>query len=484
MVEFNAIPETLRTPGVFIEIDAQNAQQGPTIQAYRALVVGQQVSGTALTPFRATNADAVGAEFGRGSIIHQMAKAWFGANKSTEVHFLGVADDGGATAATFTLTVTGTATAAGTLFLYIDGRRFEVGVANADDANAIAAAINTKLGTIDDLSVTAAVVTNVVTLTARNAGTVGNGVDARFNLQEGEEFPAGVSVAAAAGVAGATDPSTSGLFANLGNVQYHVMAGGLSTAAFISAFEAELATRFGPLLQQDGNAIFALDDTHSNLVTFGDARNSQHSTIVGIENSPTPFWELAAVTAGVVAFHGQQDPGRPFQTLELPNVVAPAIADRFTQDERNLLLFDGISTIVASATGATTIERLITTFQTNASGGASDAFLRLNTMLTLSYLRFDFAAQYGNRFPRHKLANDGTRFGPGQPVMTPSIGKAFALGVFRGWEDLALVEGFTQFKQDLLVERSSTDPDRLEFVLAPDLINQLRVTGVQIAFLL
>lgn len=54
---------------------------------------------------------------------------------------------------------------------------------------------------------------------------------------------------------------------------------------------------------------------------------------------------------------------------------------------------------------------------------------------------------------------------------------------FREMEELGLVEGFDQFKRDLVVERNVSDPNRLDFLLPPDLINQLIVTAVKFQFL-
>ena len=88
------------------------------------------------------------------------------------------------------------------------------------------------------------------------------------------------------------------------------------------------------------------------------------------------------------------------------------------------------------------------------------------------------------KYPRHKLADDGTRFGSGQAVITPKDGKAEAVLWFREMEELGLVENFSQFKRDLVVERNATDRNRLDVLLPPDLINQLIVVGAQIQFLL
>ena len=68
--------------------------------------------------------------------------------------------------------------------------------------------------------------------------------------------------------------------------------------------------------------------------------------------------------------------------------------------------------------------------------------------------------------------------------MTPSLGKAEAILIFRGWQSLGLVENLEQFKNDLTCVRSTVDPNRLDWVLPPDLINRLRVGAADLQFLL
>lgn len=490
MVTFNQVPSSTRVPFVYVEIDPSKASSGPTIQEYRCAIIGQKLPTTpvaAATPFLATSADQVGQAFGFGSIVHGMATAFFKSNRSTEAWFMGVEDAGGAVKATKTLTVTGPATASGTLYLYIAGRRITVGVASGDAQNAIASAINAAIAASEfaqELPVTSGVATNVVTLTARNGGTQGNGIDVRFNFQTGEAFPAGVAVAVAAGVAGATDPTLGASMAALGARQYHVLAVGLNDATSIAAVDAELALRFGPSIQLEGHAFYGKADTFGNLTTFGSALNSKHTTVVGQKLPLSPTWELAASVAAVVAFFGQADPARPFKTLELVGMVGPALADRFTLQERELLLRNGIATAIVDDAGVLRAERLITTYRTNPTGAADPSFYDVNTLLALSFIRTDVRTRFASTFPRHKLADDGTRFGVGQPVVTPKIARGFMVSLFRDWESLGLVEGFDQFEADLVVERNTTDRNRLDVLLPPDLVNQLQVTGISLQFLL
>ena len=46
------------------------------------------------------------------------------------------------------------------------------------------------------------------------------------------------------------------------------------------------------------------------------------------------------------------------------------------------------------------------------------------------------------------------------------------------------MENIEAFKEGLIVERNEQDPNRLDVCMPPDLVNQLRVVGMKISFLL
>lgn len=205
-------------------------------------------------------------------------------------------------------------------------------------------------------------------------------------------------------------------------------------------------------------------------------------SIAGLKGCPAPAWEVAAVITGVAAYYLHIDPARPLQTLPLTGVLPPAEEARFTMEERNLLLHDGISTLTVDDGGAVLIERLITTYETNAYGIDDISYLDVNTLKTLAYLRYSVRARISMRFPRHKLASDGTGVGAGQAVVTPKVIRAELIALFRDWETAGLVENIDQFKEDLIVERDTNDPNRLNALIPPDLINQFRVFAGQVQF--
>lgn len=484
-ISFNDVPSNLLVPFVAVEIDNSRAEQGPSLQPYRALLIGQKTAAgtaTANALYKVTSADDVATLAGRGSMLHRQALAWFAANKLTETWIGVLADNGAGVAASGTLTVTGPATADGTISLYIGGELVEVAVSSGDVQNDIAAAIEAAIDANLDLPVTSSTTANAVTVTYRHKGLVGNELDMRLNYQDGDALPAGVSIAIVAMANGTTAPSLTSLISAMGDTQFHILAHPYTDSTSLTAIENELSSRFGSMRMIDGVAFTAKQDTHANLGTLGDARNSPHSVIIAAAYSPTQPCEIAAHGAGTAAKYGNADPARPFQTLPLPYVKSPAEADLFTIEERNLLLYDGIATTKVAAGGVVQIERLVTTYKTNAAGAADTSYRDVTTMLTLMYLRYSFRNRIQSRYPRHKLANDGTRFGAGQAVITPLIGKAEAVLWFKEMEELGLVEGLDQFKRDLVVERNQSDPNRLDFLLPPNLINQLVVSAVQVQF--
>jgi phage tail sheath gpL-like len=57
-----------------------------------------------------------------------------------------------------------------------------------------------------------------------------------------------------------------------------------------------------------------------------------------------------------------------------------------------------------------------------------------------------------------KLADDGTRFGPGQVIVTPGIIKSALISQYQQDMYNGLCENISAFKQHLLVERDPNDP--------------------------
>ncbi len=487
-ISFDTIPAALRVPLFYAEVDRSAAGGGQTQP--KTLIVGQMTasgSATADSVVSVSSPSAARDLFGAGSVLALMVAKYVENDPDADLWALPVEDNGAGTAGVWTITVTGPATADGTISLYIGGQKVTVAVSEDDVQNDIAAAIEDALdAVVDDLPITATSATNVVTCTAKNDGTVLGDLVIEENyrgLAAGEELPAGVSLAIANSVAGATDPDlTSTLATAIGDEEYDYIVHPYLDDTNLAAFETEMADRWAYDRQIYGHCFTAKRDSVADLTTWGNAQNDPHLTCFGFDALANLTCEIAAAGAGRVAASLRIDPARPCQTLPLMGILPyTAPGDAFTITERNTLLFDGVATVYPS-TGYVRLDRAITTYQTDDYGTADASMLDVQTLATLQYILRSLKSVVQTKYGRVKLVDDGTRYGAGQAVVSPSVVRAEMLAHYRELERRALVENFDEFKENLVVERNEDDPNRLDVYYPPDLANQLRVLALRAAF--
>ncbi len=486
MISFNSIPDNLRTPGAFIEFDSTLANAAS--QNFKMLAIGQRLNtGTqaANVPALVSNPAQAITLFGAGSMLAAMLGAMLAVNSTIELHAIALDDNGAGAAATGKIAIDSDPSAAGTLNVYIGGERIQVAVAATDTAANVATNLVAAITASTTVPVTAVVnggATNEVDLTARHKGEIGNDIDVRLNYY-GEETPTGITTTITAMAAGAGNPDISTAIAALGDEKYNWFAMPYTDAANLTALETELDSRWGPTRQNDGRAFAAYRGTLAATGTFGNGRNNPHVSCMGTGIVPEPPYIWAAVNCAEAASPLSIDPARPLQTIKLRGLKAPAVADRLTRDERNTLLYDGIATYTVNNDGTVAIERQVTMYQQNAAGQADAAFLDINTPETLSRIRDRQRTMFASKYPRHKLADNGTRVGAGQAVITPKVAKGELLALYRDMEADGWVEDYDTYKEQLITERDADDRNRLNYRDTPNLINQARVFAGKTQFI-
>jgi phage tail sheath gpL-like len=470
-MNFNTIPVSILNPGQYVEFDNSRAFTGLLGQRHKALIIGQRTSaGTvaASTPIRITSKAQAQQSFGKSSVLAAMCETFRLNNEDTELWAVALDDVGGGVKAVGTITVTGPATAAGTLALLIDGKSFPVAVANADTAT------NADV----TLPITATSALGVVTMTAVHKGEVGNCIDVRANYYQGEKLPAGLAVVIVCPTGGTTNPAITTALAAVGASQYLTFCEPWTDTTNLTALEAELDTRWDGMHANDGHAFTFVGGTLGDGSTLGDSRNNAHLTIIGMQKSPTSGYRIAAAVAAQDA--KEPLPGRPRKELPLLGVLPPSVADRYTRGERGQHLGDGIATYFIDAAGVCRIERLVTTYKLNAQSLDDFSYRDIEILRLLSDIRFQTRARLATVYPRHMLADDGADFDPALPVATPKgiHGELAALG--RDLARAARIEKGDEFVSDVV--RDETDRNRVNILLVPDLINQLLVMAAQIQY--
>lgn len=489
-VSFNHIPSGIRVPLFYSEVD--NSAAFTPSDNYQTLFLGQMIAaGTAEAgkPVTVSSASMAVKLFGRGSMLARMVAAYRNVDTFGQLVCIPLKDAASAKAATGTVTITGKALESGVINLYVGGTRLQAAVAEDDEAAAIASALADAVAVAKDLPVTAVATEGAVTFTAKNAGTLGNDIRLALNLRgaiNGETTPSGVGVEVVAMAGGTIDPTIDATVVKaMGDERYDFVATPYSDTAVLDVLATEMGDdsgRWSYTRQIYGHVYTAKRGDVNALKTFGKARNDQHCTIVGVEPEiASPVEEvLAAYTARTSVFISA-DPARPTQTGALTGILAAPTEAQFTMNERQTLLENGIATLT-TVSGTVQIERAITTYQKNAMGDADASYLDSETLHTLAYILRRLKSVITTKYARHKLANDGTRYGAGQAIVTPAVIKGELIAQYRQMETAGIVENTDLFKKYLVVERNADNPNRLDVLFPPDLVNQLRIFAVLAQF--
>lgn len=446
-IAFDEIAYDIYKPGATMEVAARYDRKGLAEWPAKAILVVQQLAtGTAVPgqKYQITRPDQGTVLFGAGSVGEAMVRAFKKANKVTPLYAVGLLDAASATAATCTLTVTGTATAAGVIALYVDDNRIPVavtaGMTAAQAATAAAAAI---AGYSVTLPVTATTTTTVATMTARHKGEVGNSIPIALNRRDGDATPAGLTLALTAMSGGTTNPNVQTVFDTFNSEWFTDWTLPWTDATTVSIVAAEMAERYVASARRDAHAYLGAAGTFATLTTLVTAMNSGLVSVVGLNGSLTAPWRLAALAAGVAAFQLSNDPARQLRGLTLPGASAPPPDKRFTDDEWELLLRSGLSSLICNDDGTVAIDRMVTTYKTTSSGVPDRrAYLDIMIPKTLSRIRYDWRVYVSLLYPRHKLADDGSRAAANaDAVVTPGRLLATWGGRCTLYEDRGWIEG-------------------------------------------
>jgi phage tail sheath gpL-like len=333
-----------------------------------------------------------------------------------------------------------------------------------------------------------------LTLTCKWGGVGGNEIRISLNYAGaigGQILPPGLDIILPATgllTGGVGVPDFGNAISNLGETQVEYFGLPYTDNESLREWELEFgfsdAGRWGWMRQLYGGIYSARRGSYADLISFGALRNGAQTTVMGFElGSPSPSYEWTAAYTAKAQRALTNDPARPLQTLMLEGILLAPPDQRFILSEINMLATYGIATQMASANGVNPmISRETTTYQLNLYGFADDAYELVTTLSTLAALMRNQRQIITTKYARCKLANDGTRFGPGQRVATPGIIKAELVSQYRIDMFNGLVEDIRNFKNHLLVERDPNNPNRLNVLYPPDLINQLRIFAVVAQF--
>ena len=132
--------------------------------------------------------------------------------------------------------------------------------------------------------------------------------------------------------------------------------------------------------------------------------------------------------------------------------------------------------------GTCYIEGLITTYQKNAFNNPDNSYLQVCTLFNLAYILRALRTLVTSKYARVKLAANGTRFAAGSAVVTPNVIRADLIAKYRELEDAGLVQKADSFAAALIVQQNASNPNRVDVLYSPVLIDQLDIFALLCQF--
>jgi phage tail sheath gpL-like len=459
----------------------------------RPLYIGQMIDGNDGVPgeyYAVYSVNEARRLFGSGSILATMAVQHFCTCPELPLYMAPVAEPTAGVKAVNTITITGPATNNGVLAVAILDMPFQIGVITGTTGDAIATALAAEMTKNVDLPFTVTVATNVVTLTAKNAGPEGGWFSPIWNPNFGDAFPAGVTVE--------SEQTTPGSGVVDINTAIPAMACPWDCIALGTEDEVAVNTMVQLVRQnwrcgvqgdfKGGHLFHSRTDTAGQIASYGHDRNNPEEVVVPVRTGyKYPGYMLAAATASRVCCTACTDPSRPVQ---YDNGVLGCMYDSaqcsslWTSEEKKAFYDAGIMNWdVANARGvrstALWIEEPLTTYKYDPMTGAPDgAWQRVESRYTVAKFVRDLGFWYRRNYASVALVSDGTRIPQGKRAVSPRILQASIIAWLRSTQiGFTAEQTSAQLEKMVKVERTITpnncDPNRVNVLIDLDLVNQL-----------
>lgn len=487
-------------PGVFPQVQFAQGIGSSGQGVYPALLIANKSAAGSATPDTViygpdtatplqTQADA-DALFGVGS---EAAIGWARFtkfNQTTPLYVLCPTESVGAKA-TGTITLTGTATGAGTLRIYRRASDFVDVPINAGDTPTVigAAALAAVNGKVNWPFIVSANAAGALTLQCKQNGLRGN-----WTRYWSRIFPACGTTTSTATVAfftgGTTADSNAAALATIAAKRYYFV---------VSA--AEDATQFGALMTQLNSQALATNnirqtaftgsvDTLANATTIATGLNNARATSVLLTQADyTPF-ELACQAAALEALGTSSTiPRMNYDNIGAANdnlsvlwqLDAPLSGAAPTPAQIASALNNGLSPIAVDSRGRTYLVSLITTRSMNGSN--PDYQVRDNCKVFISdFYTDDLVAKVGAMMPGKNIANDpvGNQPAPGGATVTPRIVGATTNKLTRDYFDRGLLQNVDTIIAQSVILRESSPTTRMSIQVPLQVADVWHQTGIDI----
>lgn len=481
---FEQIPATRRRPFVSIELGRAASFEAPGILKFNCMIFAQKLSeGSA--PENEPVFVVSGQEtelFGAGSMAQAMCKAYFKNTKNVSLYVWPATAAAGSVAASGSFAFSGPATAGGTQVVYVADKAYRVVVPNETTADTVATLVAAKINSDPERLVDATATAAEVSVTARNEGAVFNELRLRTKVHRDDRPVPGISVVITDMADGVGEPDYGPIVANLGDRWYNIVANPYVSSPAYTTLEDHVRSMEDASTARDSVIVQTAVGAFGAITALGDARNSKHQALFAPgEESVTPPFLITAALAGAIGEALEADPAANMNNLEIRGVVPPLESARFTPDEREALLFEGVSTTVVDFNGALRVELPITNYRIDGQGIPDDSYLSLNVPFQAAFCRWKMSVDFATVHPNKKLGDDDGLYDPNEPIVTPSLAEDTVRDTLIWLERRAIIENSDDMQ--VTAQRDSENDGRLNiFCEDLDYVNQLSVVAMRLGY--
>lgn len=487
-------------PGEYVEVAFAQGPGSLATGVDRAICIGNKLSTGAAsvgvvygpdTTVPMLTSDDAAMLFGSGSELHRMITRFMRINPTTPCYALVVAENGSAGAATGTITITGPATSAGTLRIYVGDEFVDVGFIVGDSATTIAANAVIQINARAGWPATATNLLGVITLTSKQKGDRANFIRYQARVIPFAGTGAGVSpVASTAFTGGTASDDITAALAVIAAQNFYYIVPAANDATQLGLLVAQVNAQALPITGIRQRVVWGSNDTLANTITIVDGLNAARSEVAWLAESHIPPCELAAHQAAVYAlgeapsvprlnwnFYGQSD-------AEPWNIKAPLSGFVPSRSQVFAALNAGVSPIGVQNGKAYLVKRITNRYK---SGATLDYRTRDAHKVTIcDRYASSLVAKSALQLRGKEIGDDPKKGQPttGPRVVTPRIVKAMIDGLTDFYAGNDLLQNVPDIKAQTLVVRDANNRQRMgaKVPLQPiDILDQMAYLVSQVA---
>lgn len=409
---------------------------------------------------------------GPGSEAHRLFLRMAPINNVTSTYWVFVTESAG-TAATGTVTITGPATSAGVVKVWVGDEFIEAAFASAATATDIAAAIVAAVNAKTHWPCTASNAAGVVTLTSKQKGPRGNDIRYQARVMQGGGITASASADTAMTGGTTLDDNTAAIAMLKGRGDYYLVSAA-SDATNVGRLLAHVNTMALPTNGVRKRLFAGSSDTLANTNTIAIGLNAERSEVPWQFKSDWTPGELAAHHAAIYALEESttEDPRTNFcgygttpATQAIYRVPPPRDKSAWpSRTDIGIALNNGVTPVAVDSRGARCylVDRITTR---SLQGAVADYRIRDAHKVTIcDFWARDFVAKTALQFSGMRVGDDtppGTP-PPGPKVVTPKRWQAASVGLIDRYAGNDLLQQVAKTKAESVFQRSPTNPSRLE----------------------